>query len=210
MLKKQELEKLYQEMKYAFPGETRTLVFVCGNFESSILLIGEAPGEKENRVGVPFVGRAGVCLNQLLHAAGIEREDVAVTNRVPFRPENNNMKSVTSEEMDVYDKFLSRQIEIIDPNVIVPLGNVPTRFFLPGERSITRARGQMYKLGTSYFVVPTFHPSYTLRNRRMMPLVIEDFKRAKRIDEVVSARQERVVLSPTELALAKHEVSGRG
>ncbi len=137
------------------------VVFGDGNPESKLLFIGEGPGADEDEQGLPFVGRAGQLLTQILTAAGIDRKDVYITNIVKCRPPENRVP--TPEEMVICDNHLQTQIMLINPSLIVLLGNTPTRWILKTGEGITKIRGKWFEWkGIS--VMPMFHPSYLLRN----------------------------------------------
>src|SRR5262245_48007407 len=131
-----ELEKIAEEVRnltesplYAYRQENNySFVLGEGNVEAKIMFIGEAPGEKEAKTGRPFVGASGRFLNELLQSIGMKREDVYITNIVKDRPPNNRNPSV--KEIRLYQPFLLRQIDIIRPEVIVPLGRFSMEFIL--------------------------------------------------------------------------------
>ncbi|CBJ30150.1 conserved unknown protein [Ectocarpus siliculosus] len=151
----------------------RVVVF-RGDPSASLMLIGEAPGAEEDRLGVPFVGRSGQLLDDMLRAVGFDPErEVYVSNIVRRRPIDN--RTPTPEEMDFYLPFLLEEIGLVDPHVIVLLGASSTKALLPYEtRGITRARGQWadpVALAEIHggrladmLIMPWFHPSYLLRN----------------------------------------------
>ena len=141
---------------------TRTnVVFGDGSERSRLMFIGEGPGADEDAQGLPFVGRAGQLLTQILTAGGIDRKDVYITNIVKCRPPENRVP--TPEEMIVCDHHLQTQIMLIDPALIILLGNTPTRWILKTNEGITKIRGKWFSWrGTA--VMPMFHPSYLLRN----------------------------------------------
>lgn len=141
--------------------ERQTVVFGEGNRKSRVLLIGEAPGADEDEQGRPFVGRAGQLLTKVLASAGIERESVYITNTVKCRPPKN--RDPQPDEMTACDVYLQSQILLIDPAIIVTLGNIPTKWLLKTSEGIVKMRGRWVDWkGIS--VMPMFHPSYLLRN----------------------------------------------
>lgn len=137
------------------------VVFGDGNPHSKLLFIGEGPGADEDSQGLPFVGRAGQLLTQILTAAGISRKDVYITNIVKCRPPENRVP--TPEEMVICDQHLQTQIMLINPALIVLLGNTPTRWILKTGEGITKIRGKWFEW-KGIAVMPMFHPSYLLRN----------------------------------------------
>ena len=137
------------------------------------MFIGEGPGADEDAQGEPFVGRAGKLLTKMIHSIGIDREDVYITNVVKCRPPGN--RNPEPVEVASCMRILENQLKLVSPKLIVTLGNVPTRALLPDIQGITKVRGKpvQYKQWT---MLPTFHPSYLLRNRTAMPLAGKDFR----------------------------------
>ncbi|MEG1799581.1 MAG: uracil-DNA glycosylase [Synergistaceae bacterium] len=141
---------------------TRTnVVFGSGDPHSKLLFIGEGPGADEDDQGLPFVGRAGQLLTQILTSVGINRDDVYITNIVKCRPPENRVP--LPEEMVICDQHLQTQIMLINPALIVLLGNTPTRWILRTTEGITKIRGKWFDWH-GMAVMPMFHPSYLLRN----------------------------------------------
>lgn len=141
---------------------TRTnVVFGSGDPHSKLLFIGEGPGADEDDQGLPFVGRAGQLLTQILTSVGIKRDDVYITNIVKCRPPENRVP--LPEEMVICDQHLQTQIMLINPALIVLLGNTPTRWILRTTEGITKIRGKWFDWH-GMAVMPMFHPSYLLRN----------------------------------------------
>ncbi|MDO4987658.1 MAG: uracil-DNA glycosylase [Synergistes sp.] len=143
-------------------SETRSkVVFGDGDPDSKLMFIGEGPGADEDAEGMPFVGRAGKLLTQILTAAGISRQDVYITNIVKCRPPENRVPS--PQETVLCNKHLQTQIMLINPALIVLLGNTPTRWIMQTNEGITKLRGRWYDW-RGIRVMPMFHPSYLLRN----------------------------------------------
>ena len=156
-------------------GPTRNqFVFGSGNGGSLLLFVGEGPGADEDRLGLPFVGKAGKLLDRMIGVIGLVREDVYVTNVVKCRPPNN--RNPTSDEIAHCMGILERQIELVNPKLIVTLGNVPTQALLPGSPGITKSRGSLKKY-REWNILPTFHPSYLLRNPNAMTEAWQDFQK---------------------------------
>ena len=156
-------------------GPTRNqFVFGSGNEASLLLFVGEGPGADEDRLGLPFVGKAGKLLDRMIDVIGLDREDVYVTNVVKCRPPNN--RNPTSDEIAHCMGILERQIELLNPKLIVTLGNVPTQALLPGSPGITKSRGSLKKY-RDWNILPTFHPSYLLRNPNAMTEAWQDFQK---------------------------------
>lgn len=165
--KKEELEKLYAKYKscqlcpLAKLGR-KNIVFGEGNPYSKIVFLGEGPGEKEDELCRPFVGRSGQLLTKILEIANLKREDIFITNVVKCRPPKNRNPEET--EIKTCTKILLfKQLEIINPKIICTLGAVPTKIFLGKDIKITQARGKLFKIN-NFNIIPTYHPAYILRN----------------------------------------------
>ncbi len=137
------------------------VVFGDGDPESKLMFIGEGPGADEDAQGLPFVGRAGQLLTQILTAAGISRKEVYITNIVKCRPPGNRVPS--PEESVMCDRHLQAQIMLINPMLVVLLGNTPLKWILKTDGGITKLRGRWFEWRGAA-VMPMFHPSYLLRN----------------------------------------------
>ena len=152
----------------SLPLRQSNLVFGEGNPDCAVMFIGEAPGFHEDQLRRPFVGRGGQLLNEAIVSLGWKREDVYITNIVKRRPPEN--RDPLPEEIEVYKPYLTRQVEIIDPKVIVPLGRFAMNYFLP-EAKISRDQGHAFRVD-GRLVVPLFHPAAALRSTQ----VLEQFK----------------------------------
>ncbi|MDH3251043.1 MAG: uracil-DNA glycosylase [Acidimicrobiia bacterium] len=145
-------------------AETRTnVVFGVGTPDADVMIIGEAPGKNEDLQGEPFVGAAGKLLDRLMDEVGISREQVYIANVLKCRPPGN--RDPRPDEIDACKGYLRRQLELIEPSVVVTLGNFATKLLLKTETGITRMRGQRYRWWRGIIVVPTFHPAAALRGR---------------------------------------------
>ncbi len=159
-------------------GATRNrLVFGTGCARPPLMFIGEGPGAEEDQQGLPFVGRAGALLAGLIAALGLTRDDVYITNVVKCRPPGN--RTPEPDEIASCRPILLRQVELLDPRLIVTLGNVPLKALNPLAAGITKERGRTFAFGR-WTVLPTFHPSYLLRNAAAIPTCWLDFRRAYR------------------------------
>ncbi len=148
----------------AVPGE--------GNPHAEVMFIGEGPGYQEDRQGRPFVGPAGKLLEGLLASIGSNRDDVFIANMVKCRPPDN--RDPSPAEMAACTKYLDRQVELVNPKLIVTLGRFAFGRYFPGE-GITKARGKLrVKDGRKIF--PVLHPAAVLRREELRPTMIEDFK----------------------------------
>ena len=137
------------------------LVFGEGAPDADLMIVGEAPGEDEDLSGRPFVGRAGQLLDKVLASVEIERDDVYVTNLVKHRPPAN--RNPRPEEIAASVPLLLEQIKLVRPQIIVPLGNVPTQWFLDTKEGITKLRGR-WADWHGVRMLPMYHPAYLLRN----------------------------------------------
>jgi DNA polymerase len=153
-------------------GRTQ-IVFGVGNPEARLMFVGEGPGADEDEQGEPFVGRAGQLLTQIIKAMGFAREDVYIANVVKCRPPGN--RNPEPDEIAQCAPFLHAQIAAIGPRVIVALGKFAAQTLLQTETPISRLRGQFHPMGECV-VMPTFHPSYLLRNPAAKREVWEDMK----------------------------------
>lgn len=187
MSKEKELEDLKticNTCKACDLGKTRNnIVFSDGNVCAKIMLIGEAPGADEDKTGRPFVGRAGKLLNQFLENAGLSREnDIYICNTVKCRPQNNTVP--TLKEKQACQQYLLKQIEIVNPQVILLCGATAMQTFLSKKEKISQIRGQWREILDGRRAMVIFHPSYLLRNHRTDEgsprwLMKEDLKKIK-------------------------------
>lgn len=161
-------------------AQATNLVMGDGNTDADIVFIGEAPGKNEDEQGLPFVGAAGKFLNEMLAAAGMDRSDVYITNIVKYRPPNN--RDPLPEEKQAFWPYLARQLEIIDPTVIITLGRHSMEFFLP-DAKISQIHGHAVKKQVKYhdgsahewLIIPLYHPAAALYNGSMRSVLIDDF-----------------------------------
>ena len=155
--------------------EKKCDVFGTGSLNAKIMFIGEAPGREEDKVGKPFIGRAGKFLNLLFSEAGAKREDCFITNLVKHRPFNN--RKPKRQEIDSCYPYLLRQIEIIDPELIVLLGNVALDYIFP-KKNIGKCHGSfLEKEKRVYFSL--YHPAAAIYNQKLKNTLIDDFKKIK-------------------------------
>ena len=154
-------------------GGCARVVFGDGNSRARLMLIGEAPGADEDRAGIPFVGRAGQLLDRILTAAEIDREKVFITNIVKCRPPGNRIP--LQPEVEACLPYLKKQIELIDPQIIVCLGALATKTLINKSAAITRDRGKWHNIDGRR-VIATFHPAALLRDPSRKKDVWEDFK----------------------------------
>ncbi|MDI6848988.1 MAG: uracil-DNA glycosylase [Candidatus Saccharicenans sp.] len=160
---------LFKGRTQAVPGE--------GHRQASLMFVGEAPGRDEDLQGRPFVGRAGQLLTKIIQAMGFSREEVYIANVIKCRPPEN--RTPRPDEIKACSPYLLRQIDLIKPRVIVALGKVATDFLLPSSKSMSELRGQFGDF-QGIPVMPTFHPSYLVRNegnKEIKKMVWEDMKK---------------------------------
>jgi len=163
------------------------LVMGDGDPNADIIFIGEAPGKKEDETGLPFVGAAGKFLDQMLEAAGMQRQDVFITSIVKYRPPNN--RDPLPAEKAAFLPYLLRQIDVIQPKIIAPLGRHGMEYFLPGVK-IGDIHGQPQTVeldGKEVVVMPLFHPAAALYNGRLRQTLIDDFLK---VPELISQMKQ--------------------
>ena len=156
-------------------GRTK-VVFGSGNADADLMFVGEAPGMHEDLQGLPFVGRAGKLLDQLLEEVGLRRSDVFITNVLLCRPPGN--RDPQPDEIDTCKPYLHRKIELIEPKVICTLGNFATKLLTRSQRGITGVHGrpQVHELGgRTVRLFPIYHPAAALRSTRTLEELREDF-----------------------------------
>jgi DNA polymerase len=156
----------------------KQIVFGVGNPQADLMFVGEAPGADEDEQGEPFVGRAGQLLTKIIEAIGLRREDVYIANVIKCRPPGN--RNPEPDEVASCQPFLFRQIDAIEPKVIVALGKFAAQSLLQTTDPITRMRGRTYTYRGAT-LIPTFHPAYLLRNPSAKREVWEDMKKARSI-----------------------------
>jgi DNA polymerase len=156
--------RLRQNATQVVPGE--------GSDQAEIFFIGEAPGQREDEQGIPFVGRAGKFLDKLLESIDLNREDVFITNTVKCRPPNN--RDPKDDEKVSCRPWLNKQIELIKPKIFVPLGRHAMHKFLP-KAKISKEHGNIYQKGGKIYAV-MYHPAVALYNGSMRSVLMEDFQ----------------------------------
>ncbi len=149
------------------------VVFGEGNIETDLMFVGEAPGFNEDRIGKPFVGKAGHLLDKMLKAISLARDEIYITNIVKCRPPSNRNPDET--EIEKCLPYLRWQVKIIQPKIIVSLGSVSAKILIDDNIKITKGRGKIYTKGKIKFI-PTLHPAYLLRNPNAKKDSWEDFK----------------------------------
>jgi uracil-DNA glycosylase family 4 len=159
-------------------GTRTNVVFGMGNPSADLMFIGEGPGEQEDRQGLPFVGRSGQLLDRLiLEEMGLTRENLYIANTIKCRPPGN--RDPLPDEIELCWPYLEKQLGLIDPRVVVTLGNFATKLLLGTSEGISRLRGRSYPYRSGY-LVPTFHPSAALRGGgQVLAQMRADLVRAK-------------------------------
>ena len=185
---------------------TRTkVVFGAGNADADLMFIGEAPGAEEDRQGLPFVGRAGQLLNQLLGEIGLRREDVFINNVLMCRPPGN--RDPQPAEIETCSAWLNQRIQLIQPKVIATLGNFATKLITGSPTGIMKAHGttQVHVLaGRAVYVMPLIHPAAALRTPSLVEALRADFAKLPELLATPSPQEveEARAADDPELALA--------
>ena len=167
-------------------SHAKNFVFNDGNYESKVMIVGEGPGEKEDELGKPFVGDAGILLNKMLKAININRDKIYITNVVNFRPPNNRKPEV--KEITRYSNYLRKHISIIDPKILILLGSTAMESLFGSNIKISRERGKWKEViinNKVYLTMVSFHPAYLLRQPEQKKHSWTDLKEIrKKIDEL--------------------------
>ncbi|HET8814864.1 MAG TPA: uracil-DNA glycosylase [Solirubrobacterales bacterium] len=205
--RREKLVELFNEVKGCTRcplHETRTkAVFGAGNADADLMFVGEAPGAEEDRLGLPFVGRAGQLLNQLLEEIGLAREDVFIANVLKSRPPGN--RDPLPLEIQACEPYLFEQVRLIQPRVVCTLGNFSTKLLSGSPTGITRVRGtpQVHDLGgRTVYLLPLFHPAAALRTPSVKETLRADFAT---IPELLRRPLPSPAPSAEELAEAEEE-----
>lgn len=156
-------------------------VFGEGNLNARIMFIGEAPGKKEDELGRPFVGRAGRIFDDMLDSIKLSRDDVYISNILKCRPPKN--RNPLKSEIEKCIKYIDKQIEIINPDIITPLGNYAIsyifyKFKLKFEK-INKIHGKIYSVNSTFNklkIIPIYHPAAVVYNKKIKNIILEDFK----------------------------------
>jgi len=190
MSKIKELKKIEKKVKICkkcnLYKTRKNTVFGDGSFKAKILFIGEAPGKNEDLKGYPFVGRAGKILDELLNSIDLKRKEIYITNILKCRPTNN--RNPLKKEIDICSKYLDKQIDIIAPEIIAPLGNFACSFIFEkfGLKydKISQIHGKMFNTESDFGkikIIPLFHPAVATYNPNKIDILIKDFKQLKKI-----------------------------
>lgn len=163
--------ELHESRKEAVPGE--------GSINATILFIGEAPGRAEDLQGRPFVGAAGRLLDQLLDSIRLRREEVYITNIVKCRPPANRPPHV--EEVTACSSYLDKQMKLIKPKIVCPMGNVALRSLTGKDVPISRAHGQPISNAESHLIFPLYHPAAALYTAKLRSVLEDDFEKLSKL-----------------------------
>jgi uracil-DNA glycosylase family 4 len=161
----------------ALKSTATRLVFADGNPQARIMFVGEAPGREEDIEGLPFVGRSGKLLDRMISAIGLDRSSAYIANVIPWRPPGN--RTPTPQETQICLPFIQRQIELVNPDVLVTLGNPSTQTLLSTREGIMKTRGRWFEYDTGTRVIralATFHPAYLLRSPSYKRLAWQDLR----------------------------------
>ncbi|MDR3487646.1 MAG: uracil-DNA glycosylase family protein [Bradyrhizobium sp.] len=160
------------------------LVFADGNPQARIMFVGEAPGREEDIEGLPFVGRSGKLLDRMISAIGLDRSNAYIANVIPWRPPGN--RTPTPQETQICLPFIQRQIELVNPDVLVTLGNPSTQTLLSTREGIMKTRGRWFDYDTGTRVIralATFHPAYLLRSPSYKRMAWQDLRSIAKVLE---------------------------
>ena len=177
-----EIKKVIESIKNhetSLKKSANNLVIYDGTLDAKVMFIGEAPGQAEDKLGTPFVGKAGQLLNKMLAAINIKREEVYITNVVNWRPPNN--RTPTDEEILEFLPYLQQQIDIVEPEFIFLLGGVATKAILSTPLPLGKLRGKWHeykslKLNKKIYTIASYHPAFLLRSPQFKKASWEDLK----------------------------------
>jgi len=174
----------------ALKSTATRLVFADGNPQARIMFVGEAPGREEDIEGLPFVGRSGKLLDRMIAAIGLDRSSAYIANVIPWRPPGN--RTPTPQETQICLPFIQRQIELVNPDVLVTLGNPSTQTLLSTREGIMKTRGRWFDYDTGTRVIralATFHPAYLLRSPSYKRMAWQDLRAIAKAQEMPHARR---------------------
>ncbi|WP_236910972.1 uracil-DNA glycosylase [Clostridium sp. Cult1] len=187
-MKEERMKALNREIVEKYPGEK--IIVGYGDLNSPIILIGEAPGAKEIEIGEPFVGQAGKHFEEFLEVLNIKREDVYITNSVKYRPTKMNPKTKrlsnrtpTNKEIDIFRPYIHEEIKIVNPKIIITLGNISLKAIFNENLRIGEVHGKLMDIeigNVNYKVFPLYHPAAIIYRRELKDVYMEDLKRLKK------------------------------
>jgi uracil-DNA glycosylase family 4 len=173
----------------ALKSTATRLVFADGNPQARIMFVGEAPGREEDIEGLPFVGRSGKLLDRMIAAIGLNRGNAYIANVIPWRPPGN--RTPTPQETQICLPFIQRQIELVNPDVLVTLGNPSTQTLLSTREGIMKTRGRWFDYDTGTRMIramATFHPAYLLRSPSYKRMSWQDLRAIAKALELLSTK----------------------
>ncbi|MBN1682950.1 uracil-DNA glycosylase [Candidatus Bathyarchaeota archaeon] len=184
--KEDSIQKLRKKLdscnKCQLSNQVKNKVFGEGNYNSPLILVGEAPGKNEDEQGKPFVGSAGKLLEKLLHNNRLSRKQVFITNIVKCRPPKN--RKPNQIEVEACSCMLEKLIKIIEPKIIAPMGNSALEYFLKKTDLKNKVIGEIHGKPIIYeasfgkiILFPLYHPAAAIYNRKLLPIIEEDFKK---------------------------------
>ncbi len=182
-------EKIKNIKNCNLKDNAKQIVFNDGDFKSSLMIVGEGPGQKEDEIGKPFVGDAGQLLNKMLKAIKINRENVYITNVVNYRPPNN--RKPEPSEINRYSEFLREHISIIDPKILILMGSTAMEALFGSKIKISKERGMWKEIiinNKTYLVMITFHPAYLLRQADQKKYSWADLKEIRKKIDVLNLK----------------------
>ena len=181
-------------------SESRTNVgFGVGRSDADVMMVGEAPGRNEDLEGEPFVGAAGRLLNRLLDELGMGRHEVYIANVLKCRPPHN--RDPRPDEIESCKGYLRGQLDVVDPKVVMTLGNFATQLLLRTNTGISRMRGRSYKWWKDKVLIPTFHPAAALRGgERVTDQIREDLALMRSVLDSMNAG-EGILAEPEQMGL---------
>ncbi|MGB4420377.1 MAG: uracil-DNA glycosylase [Candidatus Saccharimonadales bacterium] len=165
--------------------DAKNLVMGDGDINAEIVFIGEAPGKNEDEIGLPFVGAAGKFLDEMLDEVGINRNEVYITNIVKYRPPNN--RDPLPDEKTAFWPYLIKQLDVINPKIVVTLGRHSMEYFLPNQKiSLIHGQAKRVIFGDKRIIIfPLYHPAAALYNGSMRTTLINDFKKLPKILKII-------------------------
>lgn len=194
--KEEKLEEIAEEVKQckkcSLYKDTNKAVPGAGDPDADVVFIGEAPGKQEDKQGLPFVGRAGKLLDEFLEILDLNREEVFIANVIKHRPENN--RDPKKQEIEACSPYLDRQLKVIDPKVIVTLGNFGLEYVLD-KKGISQLHGETYQhelAGRVRKIFPMYHPAASIYNRDLRPTLEKDFRKLKKLLEKKGKSQANI------------------
>ena len=183
-----ELDEMIHDCRKCPLGASRTrFVFGVGNPQADVVIVGEAPGADEDKQGEPFVGRAGQLLNKILEAVHFQREEVFICNILKCRPPNN--RDPLASEVEQCEPYLHRQLELLQPKIMLALGRIAAQTLLRTNDSLTKLRATVHEYQGIPLVV-TYHPAALLRNPNWKRPTWEDVQKFRALYDEIAARAE--------------------